>query len=369
MLKAMLAAVAMTGLFVLAGPGQAEIRYTISDLGSIAGFEPPVQPMALNAEGLVIGTVGFSNQRSLLFAAGGMTELVGPGGVSALVTAINDDGLAVGFFPGSLSGVSQAATWTNGIVAPLALPAGAGSTAAVAVNQHGVVVGYGSFATTGQQAILWDANGQPTVLGTPGDFAGAAARAIDDNGVVTGTALKAGSGGFFSEAHIVRWTNGQFADLGAVDCTMRGANAAGQVLCNGAGPGGLQPFVYSSGISDFLGIPLGASGAAAQGINDSGEVVGTAFMAGSQAVLWQNGIPTDLNTLIDSLSGWSLTSAGAINNDGQIAVWARDAQNDVHALLLSPVPVPEPTAAALLALGLSLAVFVVRRPRPGRAGS
>jgi len=38
-----------------------------------------------------------------------------------------------------------------------------------------------------------------------------------------------------------------------------------------------------------------------------------------RATLWQNGRPTDLNTLLPPHSGWVLTEARAVNDHGQIA--------------------------------------------------
>jgi probable HAF family extracellular repeat protein len=55
-------------------------------------------------------------------------------------------------------------------------------------------------------------------------------------------------------------------------------------------------------------------------MNNAGQVVGYARgTGGNYAFLYLNGAIVDLNTLIPSNSGWTLTSAAAINDAGQIA--------------------------------------------------
>jgi hypothetical protein len=82
-------------------------------------------------------------------------------------------------------------------------------------------------------------------------------------------------------------------------------------------------------------------------INASGVVVGDANPAGANsqnllvAVVWQPGTNgsysiSDLNTLIPSGTGWTLTRADAVNDQGQIVV--ETAQG--HALLLTPITTP-----------------------------
>ena len=72
---------------------------------------------------------------------------------------------------------------------------------------------------------------------------------------------------------------------------------------------------------------------------------------------------TDLNNLIAPSSGWTLTDATAINDNGWIVC---DGTNG-HTFLLTPVPVPEPSTLVLLAIGaLGFLAFAWRRQR-GRA--
>ena len=62
----------------------------------------------------------------------------------------------------------------------------------------------------------------------------------------------------------------------------------------------------------------------AYSINDHGQVVGTKMDPGSEiptAVLWEDGVLTDLNDLLPPDSGWQLLEARDINNNGGVVGW------------------------------------------------
>src|SRR5215510_455786 len=65
---------------------------------------------------------------------------------------------------------------------------------------------------------------------------------------------------------------------------------------------------------------LGGTASVALGLNSSGQVVGWAFTTSNaqHAFLYSGGAMTDLNSLIDTNSGWTLNVAFAINDNGQI---------------------------------------------------
>jgi probable HAF family extracellular repeat protein len=100
--------------------------------------------------------------------------------------------------------------------------------------------------------------------------------------------------------------------------------------------------------ADYIVTDLGLSNAAA--INNAGQVVGRyATPSGAvHAALWQNGVMTDLNDLLPPGSGWTLTEATAINDQGQIVGYGSHGT-----FLLTPgVPaVPEPGTLGLFGLG------------------
>jgi probable HAF family extracellular repeat protein len=73
-------------------------------------------------------------------------------------------------------------------------------------------------------------------------------------------------------------------------------------------------------------------------INDRGEVVGLSIDGttfSSRALVWQDKMPVDLNTLIPADSGWYLQSALSINDAGKIVGYGT-INGNVHAFLAIP---------------------------------
>jgi uncharacterized repeat protein (TIGR01451 family) len=105
-------------------------------------------------------------------------------------------------------------------------------------------------------------------------------------------------------------------------------NNLGQVVGNARDANGASlAFRYDSG--DF--VSLGSF--VATGINDAGLVIGT---AGTSAVVWENGVLTDLNELIPTGTGWSLTRTVDVNNRGQI-LGSGTLDGSPRSFLLTPV--------------------------------
>ena len=75
-------------------------------------------------------------------------------------------------------------------------------------------------------------------------------------------------------------------------------------------------------------------------VNNRGQIVGMSGQWGydyatAHALLWENGVMMDLQTLIPANSGWVLQQAGGINDNGQIAgIGLHDGQ--LRAFLLTP---------------------------------
>jgi probable HAF family extracellular repeat protein len=110
-----------------------------------------------------------------------------------------------------------------------------------------------------------------------------------------------------------------------------------------------------------LGTLYGGLTSSAADINDMNQVVGTSWLVTQltsvydptqyHAFLWENGAMTDLNTLLPAGSGWILTAATAINDNGDI-VGTGLLNGQVHGFLLTdgqsqpPLPAEPPVAMA-----------------------
>lgn len=103
-------------------------------------------------------------------------------------------------------------------------------------------------------------------------------------------------------------------------------------------------WTVSAGMRDLGTLP-GDNISAGLGINSAGDVVG-ASIAGPdplsgvpKAVLWHNGVITDLNTVVPLDTSLFLLTAFMINDAGQVAGFGLDLNTfEVHAFLANPLP-------------------------------
>jgi probable HAF family extracellular repeat protein len=112
---------------------------------------------------------------------------------------------------------------------------------------------------------------------------------------------------------------------------------------------------------------LGGAVSVGKSINDSGQVTGFSTLANraGRPFIYDNGVMSDLNSLIDPLSGWMLLESDAINNNGQITGFG-NFNGQTRGFLLSPIAtnvVPEPASWAMLIAGFGLVGAVQRRRR------
>src|SRR5258708_23658725 len=123
-------------------------------------------------------------------------------------------------------------------------------------------------------------------------------------------------------------------------------NGNGQIVGVAGFSDGSHAVLYSSGVWTDLGKFPGSSTTEATGINLSGQIVGTAFFPQQSyhppipgkhvPLIVRNGALVDLNTLIASNSGFTITDAIGINDSGQILCNAKNSSNVTRAVLLSP---------------------------------
>ncbi|HET6219571.1 MAG TPA: hypothetical protein VFE27_21280, partial [Acidobacteriaceae bacterium] len=150
--------------------------------------------------------------------------------------------------------------------------------------------------------------------------------------------------------HAVLWQNGKPTDLGNLGGDGKvfgiyatGLNDYGQVVgvSDTVGDASFHGFLWQRGHITDLGTLKGDSNSLALAIGNNGLVLGVSLDANFnlRAVLWRNGTPTDLNTLVPADTTLSLQTACSINDRGEIVGFAvlKSNPSEFHAYLAKPV--------------------------------
>jgi probable HAF family extracellular repeat protein len=346
---------------VCAQLADASITYTVTDLG-------PVYATGLNNSGQVVGRYVPAGglEHGFLWSNGHLTDLgvFGTGAnLSSVASAINNYGQVVGT-ASSTDYADRAIMWNNGQMINIGT-LGSDQAHAAAINNSGQIAGSSSlpFESPGMygpgHAYLYS-NGQMNDLGTLGGR-NSGATAINNFGQVAGVSETA------FNSHAFLYTNGIMIDIGTLSTSKfassnaNAINDAGQVIGDSTTDNG-QPhgFIYTDGHMLDLG-GLSVRGSSARGVNNSGQVVGSSGYVGGQsstAFIWQSGVMTDLNSLIDPNLGIYLGAANAINDNGQVLATGGA---DSYLLTPSAFAAPEPAGALYSLIGLSV-LLLQRRP-------
>lgn len=188
--------------------------------------------------------------------------------------------------------------WENGQLTNLGTLCGGcylGGSYGAAINGTGEVVGYTHVNSTEPPHAFVYRNGRMTDLGTGfGSGSYSFAWAVNNTGQIVGERARTQS----SPTRAVLWQGGTIRDLGTL--------------------GGSDPSPYGTE-------------SIAYGINDSGQVVGTALPAGGHPLhgfVWQNGVMRDLGTLGGN---GEATQGRDIANTGQIVGSSQNADGETHA--------------------------------------
>lgn len=243
-----------------------------------------------------------------------LTLLPMPGGMSISANAINERGLVVGI-AWDASGVQQAVMWKRGV--PTVLTGLDSDSAAIAINGRGQAVGYSFDSNSGMQAVRWDGT-TPTVLERPEGFGFQQAIGISRSGEVAGNVAPF----WYPPTQAVRWTRSKpklLDNLGGSASVANGINDSGDVvgyIVSPNGSGRYEPTVWHGTVATVLGsfLPEATCCDQAFAINDSGQVVGwlsSTLKGDVRAVVWNGTMPIALQ----ALSG--ADRALAVNNKQQ----------------------------------------------------
>ena len=280
---------------------------------------------------------------------------------------------ALANFPTITNHICFGFVWEDGVMTALPpLPGGIDSYAA-AINNKGQIVGWAENAVHDAtcnntppfnqvlqfEAVVWGPEvGQMTPLSPLGSDPDSAATAINDKGQIVGiSGLCDIAAGNTSAEHAVLWQNKYSApiDLGNFDGglawnTPTAINNRGQVVGFGNQQGSPASAFNPIGFywDNLRGIqPIPAIGDDknnwAWGINSHGVAVGQSFaspasLPAGRAFIYENGVATDLNTLIQADSSLQLWLANDINDAGEIVGFAQDTNTGaVVAFLAVPV--------------------------------
>jgi probable HAF family extracellular repeat protein len=329
-----------------AAPSAAQ-QYTVTDLGTISGNSVS-KASAFNDAGEAAGVSETPTAAiATTFSGGKATSISTLGSSVSLANAINNSGEIAGWnsYNSNSNFDPQAFLYSNGsmqnINSPSLFPSG---TEAYGINNAGEVVGTGYLSPSNFHAFLYS-GGKMKDLGPSGAFQ-ATAYAINTSGQIVGTySPNSGASGTFL------YTNRTMTTLPNPAGSRGGFGVAindnGEIVgaLYPSSSGGSHAAKFSDGAWTDLGNLTGAQGSGANAINTAGQIVGTAifpptykpFRAGKHVpfISTASGL-VNLNTLIPSGTGFTLTDAVDINESGQILCDATNASGNEHAVLLSP---------------------------------
>jgi probable HAF family extracellular repeat protein len=295
-------------LGTLGGPNSDVAWPNHSTKGEIAGIAETSQmnPLgeAWSCSAFFFGADGYIC-RGFAWQDGVMSELPTLGGYDGYAAGVNNQGRLVGWAENTVHDPTCAGTqvlqfeaviWGPRLNQMTQLPplAPDPDSAATAINDKDQVVGISGLCSvavggaSAEHALLWE-NGVPTDLGNIGGQAWNTPVALNNHGQIVGFANTRGDENAPLSPTAFIWTKA-------------------------SGMKAIPP--YGTDTNDI-----------AFDVNEKGQIVGQSFNANSgasRAIFWQNNVLSDLNTLVIQPTSLYLTLAQGINDAGEIAGTAID---------------------------------------------
>jgi probable HAF family extracellular repeat protein len=376
-MKTVLTSIAAGSL--LATLAAAQPRYSITDLGTVGGT--PGQPYLITNNGLVAGAaITSGSMHAVLWYKARKMDIGAPGlgGPNSAAFGVNQHGQIVGqaetsvangedfcgfnFYGFPSSTACLPFVWQNGMMAKLPTLGGANGFAN-SINNRGEVAGLAETTIKDPvpgcpvsqfKPVIWRRGAIQELQTYPGDTDGVAA-AINDNGQAVGasgtcTSFNPNTGLYLVENHALLWeSDGTATDLGNLGGTGGIAGNHACALNNHGQVVGHSELTHDTTFHGFLwtrgtgmrdlGTLPGDFASLGLGVNDGGEVVGASLDVNfnPRAVLWENRVPVDLNTRIQSNpSRLRLLLAQGINARGQIVGFGVTITGEIDGFLATP---------------------------------
>ena len=348
-------------------------QYFVKDLGTLGGTQGVAE--VVSNKGWVVGAAnlaGDQNGRSFLWRDGVMSDLgtlggpnsAEPGGtvlshnsrfIAGKAETSATDPLGENFCFFSTGLICLGFFWEDGKMTPLPTLGGNNSWA-TAVNNRSQVVGLAENSVQDStcippqvldyEPVIWEQDrngvfqvrGLSRIAGDPDGYAWD----MNDRGQVVGVSGNCSQ----TVTHAVLWESGSVTDMGNLGSNAvnqaNSINSRGDVVGISDTGTTISSFFWHKGATMAnLGMLPGDLSSWASTINDSGQIVGyscdQAYLSGNcRAYIWQNGVMTDLNTLVrPGSTPLYLVFGNYINSHGEIAIYALNPNNGEYRAALA----------------------------------